>query len=806
MQRLGFGSRASDLSLRRSHEALVRLLAIVAIIGSVLAPARAAASPTHLALVIGNAEYPSARLATGANDAGLVAETLAQVGFDVTAMANVDGKMLDQTVRAFETKARSASPDAIIVIYLAGYGLQYDGDTYFVPLDARITRGSDLPAVAMRLSDLSKAIEAVPAQAHVFIYDLAHEHPFVVKDDMPLAGGLAPTDAPKGSLYATNAAPGCVAPADLAPYGAYARALSEMIQEPGIDLAEMFRRVRLRMGEYTDGAVVPWDEETFDAPVALSGPPPVLTPTDTPQPIDSLSPSTDYSTIVARDQLAGYADFVRAFPSDTLTPRVKMMLAARREALFWRAASHANDAAAYWTYMRRYPRRAHYYDARLRLAALKAPLEPPPRFEITLFPDLPPPTDEEIAIMDRPAIIVADPDWAPIPAPPLALLPSTRAAFTDELPPPPTLPTTILPVPIPVTPPIPATPPTVAAPAIAGLVTQPLVPALGEVIGRTDATSRGQTSVTLAGPKGLISRSTATDKQGVRTITQSGPGDIVLSRTTILRDIRGATIVQTGPSGGVLTKSLTWTTSNGARSTLIRNGGNQIVADIKRNDHGIVVSATSGVAPPPRPATAISAPVQLPRPAAANQAPAKSVSSEKPVAAQASRQVPQVGPPQPINPAPRQVSPPPAPLAPATASPPSPLSVPSRPPVAAATAPVPPKLDAVRPDATKDAADQKRPAQPMIAPEARNAGPPKAGVPAPGTDGGAKRLTAAPPSDVPLPVPRPARPDTRAVDLAKTVSKPASKTAKPAPKAAKPASKTASKTAPKTASKTASRR
>ena len=177
MQRLGFGSRASDLSLRRSHEALVRLLAIVAIIGSVLAPARAAASPTHLALVIGNAEYPSARLATGANDAGLVAETLAQVGFDVTAMANVDGKMLAQTVRAFETKTRSASPDAIIVIYLAGYGLQYDGDTYFVPLDARITRGSDLPAVALRLSDLSKAIETVPAQAHVFIYDLAHEHP-----------------------------------------------------------------------------------------------------------------------------------------------------------------------------------------------------------------------------------------------------------------------------------------------------------------------------------------------------------------------------------------------------------------------------------------------------------------------------------------------------------------------------------------------------------------------------------------------------------------------------------------------------
>ena len=169
-----------------------------------------------------------------------------------------------------------------------------------------------------------------------------------------------------------------------------------------------------------------------------------------------------------------------------------------------------------------------------------------------------------------------------------------------------------------------------------------------------------QTSVTLAGPKGLISRSTATDKEGVRTITQSGPGDIVLSRTTILRDIRGATIVQTGPSGGVLTKSLTWTTSNGARSTLIRNGGNQIVADIKQNDHrhrGLGDQRRGAARPGPRPrCRRRSSSRDRRRPTKLRQ---RAYRRRSPSRRGRQGQVPRVGPPQPINPAPRLVSPPP---------------------------------------------------------------------------------------------------------------------------------------------------
>ncbi len=717
------------------------------------------ARPTRLALVIGNADYPAAPLSTGANDAGLVAETLAQTGFDVTAMANVDGKTLARLLQAFETKARGAAPDAMIVVYLAGYGVQYDGETFFVPLDAQIARGSDVPVAATRLSVFIKAIEAVPAKAHVFIEDLAQVSPFAMKDAMPLAPGLAPAQAPTGSLYAANAAPGAVAPPQLPPYGAYARALSEMIQDQTLALPELFRRVRLRAGEYTNGAVVPWDDARFDAPVSWSGQVTALPAPSAASPLASLSPGQAYSEVVARDTLAGYAEFVGAFPNDPLLARVKLILAVRREAAFWTAASEANTAVAFWTYMRRYPRLAHYWDARRKLAALGAPLEPPPRFDITMFADLPAPSADEVALLDRPAMIVADPDWAPIPSPPAALLPPARAVFTDELPPPPLLPATVLPIPVPVASPH-------VLPVVPGRIAQPFVPSLDEVTAQTSGATPGMTTVTLeAGAKGLIARlAKTTDKGENATITQTGPKDVVVSRTTIIHDSKGATIVQTGPNGGVMTKAVTWTASDGARSTVIRNGGNQIIADIKRNEQGIVVSeAAAGTPPPPSRQAPV---VQAPSASLAPQAKTGAVTLKVPTPSPSSTSTPSATPgPRPASsstpgaaPAVPQMPIIAKPMAPTQSVPPA-ATLPASPPVVGPKAPTVPPA----PVSAPATGAPTRPQPTIVAPEARQpetrqqeARPPvlPQGV---APDRAAGQATPGARISVPLPIPRPHR-------------------------------------------------
>ena len=81
-----------------------------------------------------------------------------QAGFDVTAVANADGGPPSRkTFQDFVGKVRQAGPDAVVFVYLAGYGMQFDGDNYFAPVDARIVRDIDVSAEAVRVSDLADA-------------------------------------------------------------------------------------------------------------------------------------------------------------------------------------------------------------------------------------------------------------------------------------------------------------------------------------------------------------------------------------------------------------------------------------------------------------------------------------------------------------------------------------------------------------------------------------------------------------------------------------------------------------------------
>jgi uncharacterized caspase-like protein len=110
--------------------------------------------------VIGNDQYRTATLATPANDAGLVANALGAAGFAVTGARNLDQAALRETFREFIGQVASAGPNAVAVIYLAGFGLQFGGENYFVPIDADIQRDVDVPLQAIRISDFTQPLAA----------------------------------------------------------------------------------------------------------------------------------------------------------------------------------------------------------------------------------------------------------------------------------------------------------------------------------------------------------------------------------------------------------------------------------------------------------------------------------------------------------------------------------------------------------------------------------------------------------------------------------------------------------------------
>src|SRR5580698_6255769 len=85
---------------------------------------------TRFALVVGNDQYKVGKLATPANDAGLVADALQAAGFTVTGASNLDQATLRETLREFLEQVSDAGPDTVALVYLSGFGLQYNGDNF----------------------------------------------------------------------------------------------------------------------------------------------------------------------------------------------------------------------------------------------------------------------------------------------------------------------------------------------------------------------------------------------------------------------------------------------------------------------------------------------------------------------------------------------------------------------------------------------------------------------------------------------------------------------------------------------------
>lgn len=449
------------------------LLPLVLLAAGAPDQARAQQQERRIALVVGNGAYAKSPLATTANDAGLIAQTLQAAGFDVVGARDLDGDTLRKSFRDFIQKAQASGPGTVAMIYLAGYGVQLAGENYFIPVDSNISRDTDIPTEALRIGDYVRQLASVPLKASIVVLDAARAQPFI-EGGQPIASGLALVEPEANMLIAFNAAPGTVAPEEPGPYGIYAQSLAEMIRTGGLTLPDVFDRVRLRVNESSKGAQVPWNEQKVSAQFSFfergpDAPPPAAAPDQVAairtKPIRDLGVQDAYAAALARDTLLAYEEFLAAYPGDPLSKRVMAIVAARREAITWRRTYRADTPDAYWSYLRRYPRGPHAGDARRRLAILTAPLEPPPSFAMLDY-DVPPPPPEEVVYVDRPVLYFSDPDFgfAPPPPPPVYYLPPPPPDFVVLPPPLPVVGLFVLPQPVFVPIPVFVRPPVYVAP------------------------------------------------------------------------------------------------------------------------------------------------------------------------------------------------------------------------------------------------------------------------------------------------------------------------------------------------------
>jgi uncharacterized caspase-like protein len=347
----------------------------------------------RIALVIGNGAYPKGPLQTSLADGGLVAEALTSIGFEIVEGADVNQTDMRRLFRDFLEKVQAAGPNAIAFIYYNGYALQFEGDNYLIPVDARLERDSDIPIDGVRLFDLLRPLADTQAIAKVVVLDATRPLPFQIQGQ-PLARGLGAIEAAPGLLVAFSSAPGTNAADGQGPYGPYATAIAEMVREPGLDLDTMFARIRVRTNEATNGVQTPWDVSQLQQVVILvpgqpSAPPPgapqglVSAPQAVagapvqrrrapPRPMRDIGAEEAYFYALEADDLDTYTEYVRFYPNSAYAQRVWGVIRARREALLWRRALLENSPDSYWTYIERYPEGMYVYDARRRLRRLAA--------------------------------------------------------------------------------------------------------------------------------------------------------------------------------------------------------------------------------------------------------------------------------------------------------------------------------------------------------------------------------------------------------------------------------------------------
>ena len=232
---------------------------LVVLCFTLLAPIEVSAAEGRVALVIGNASYDEDPLRNPVNDSRAIAVSLRQLGFEVIEVEEADRDQMTAAMRRFE---RRLGPADTGLFYYAGHGVQVDGSNYLIPLEAEIDSKLSVKTEGLNVGLVLDAMEGAGSRLNIVILDACRNNPY----ERSLRGqsrGLAVMDAAKGTLIAYATAPGSVAADGEGKHGVYTEALLDALVIPGLQVEEVFKKVRIEVERRTDGEQTPWESSSL---------------------------------------------------------------------------------------------------------------------------------------------------------------------------------------------------------------------------------------------------------------------------------------------------------------------------------------------------------------------------------------------------------------------------------------------------------------------------------------------------------------------------------------------------------------
>jgi hypothetical protein len=302
---------------RRAIRLLIMLIFMIGI-------GAGAAAADRVALVIGNADYPTAPLKNPINDARAMAEKLARVGFEVI---KVENATLVQMNKAIVKLTERLSNEGAVVFYFAGHGMQLRGKNFLLPIDTVTSSEASVRNTAYDFDQLMDSL-GESRRTNVIILDACRNNPY--SNARGGSRGLAQANAPYGTLISYATSPGLTAADGEGENGLFTSALLRYLGEPAT-IEEVFKRVRVDVATTSRGEQIPWESSS----------------------------------------LVGSFSFVERGAEPDLPS------AAAFELEYWRSIQGSKNRADYESYLARFPDGQFVDIARNRLAALNVPTPPP---------------------------------------------------------------------------------------------------------------------------------------------------------------------------------------------------------------------------------------------------------------------------------------------------------------------------------------------------------------------------------------------------------------------------------------------
>jgi uncharacterized caspase-like protein len=188
-----------------------------------------------------------------------VAASLRRLGFEVIEKHDLSLAALTQELKAFGDR----TPDFDwAVVYYAGHGIEVGGVNYLILIDAELAASNHVDDEAMPLDRVLAKVEGAK-KLRLVILDACRENLFLAK--MASAGttrsigrGLARIEPEAGVVVAYSAKDGQVAQDGDGANSPFAESLLKHLDEPGLEINMLFRRVHDDVKNATSGQQSPF--------------------------------------------------------------------------------------------------------------------------------------------------------------------------------------------------------------------------------------------------------------------------------------------------------------------------------------------------------------------------------------------------------------------------------------------------------------------------------------------------------------------------------------------------------------------